>query len=68
MLGQRGDMTALPVVLESLKSEEKVIRMAAVPAAAKLGELKVLEDLMGCLETDQEDEARVGKEALMDVL
>ena len=65
MLGQRGDATALPVILKSLKSEEKVIRMAAVPAAAKLGDLEVLEDLMGCLQTDQEDEARVVKQALM---
>lgn len=65
MLGQRGDAMALPVILKSLKSEEKVIRMAAVPAVAKLGELEVLEDLMGCLQTDQEDEARAVKQALM---
>jgi len=65
MLGQRGDVTALPVVLKGLKSEEKLIRMAAIPAAAQLGELEVLEDLMRCLKTDQEDETRLVKQALM---
>ncbi len=65
MLGQRGDAAALPALLKSFKSEERVIRMAAVPAAAKLGELEVLDELMGCLQTDQEDEARVVKQALM---
>jgi HEAT repeat protein len=65
MLGLRGDVTALPVVLKDLKSEEKLIRLAAIPAAAQLGELGVLEDLMRCLETDQEDETRVVKQALM---
>ena len=65
MLGQRGDTTALPVILESLKNEDKVVRMAAIPAAAKLGGLEVLEHLIRCLETDQEDEARAVKQALM---
>jgi len=65
MLGLRGDVTALPVVLKNLKSEEKLIRMAAIPAVAQLGELEVLEDLMRCLETDQEAETRLVKQALM---
>jgi len=65
MLGQRGDKTALPSILKSLQSEEIIVRLAAIPAAAKLGELDVLEDLMGRLQTDQDDEARAVKQALM---
>lgn len=64
MLGHRGDETALPAVLQSLQSEEIVIRLAAIPAAAKLGGLSVLEDLMGRLQTDQDEEARAVKQAL----
>jgi HEAT repeat protein len=65
MLGQRGDETALPAILESLKSEEIIIRLAAIPAAAQLGRFDVLEDLIGRLQTDQDDEARAVKQALM---
>lgn len=65
MLGQRGDKTALPLILNSLKSEDKVVRLAAIPAAAKLGRIEILEDLMDRLETDQEDEAKAVKQALM---
>ena len=65
MLGQRGDKTALPFILNSLKNEDKIVRLAAIPAAAKLGRFEVLEDLMDRLKTDQEDEAKAVKQALM---
>jgi HEAT repeat protein len=65
MLGQRGDKTALPFILDSLKNEDKIVRLAAIPATAKLGKLEILENLMDRLETDQEDEAKAVKQVLM---
>jgi HEAT repeat protein len=65
MLGKREDKTALPAILKSLQSGEIVVRLAAIPAAAKLGGLAVLEDLLGRLQTDEDDEARTVKQALM---
>ncbi len=65
MLGQRGDKTALSALLQDLKNEKKVVRLAAIPAAVKLGGIEVLEDLMDVLRTDQVDEAREVKRALM---
>ena len=65
MLEQRGDESALPAILKSLQSEEIIVRLAAIPAAAKLGGLSVLENLMGRLQTDKDNEARAVKQALM---
>ncbi len=65
MLGHRGDESALPVILKSLQNEEIIVRLAAIPAAAKLGGFNVLENLLGRLQTDQDEEARAVKLALM---
>jgi HEAT repeat protein len=45
MLGRRGDKTALPFVRENLKNDDEIIRLAAIPAAARLGGEAVLPDL-----------------------
>jgi len=65
MLGQRGDKTALSALLLDLKNEKKVVRLAAIPAAVKLGGIEVLDNLMDVLRTDQVDEAREIKRVLM---
>jgi len=65
MLGQRGDKTALSALLLDLKNEKKVVRLVAIPAAVKLGGIEVLDNLMDVLRTDQVDEAREIKRALM---
>jgi HEAT repeat protein len=49
MLGQRGDPAALPLVRESLRSSDEVVRLAAIPAAARLGGSAVLPDLLPLL-------------------
>ncbi|HMA54752.1 MAG TPA: HEAT repeat domain-containing protein, partial [Acidobacteriota bacterium] len=45
MLGRRGDKTALPYVRESLRSSDGIVRLAAIPAAVKLGGDVALPDL-----------------------
>jgi len=65
MLGRRKDESALPVILESLKSGEKAVRMAAIQAAARLGGDKVISDLFALMQTDKEDEIAVLKQTLM---
>ena len=65
MLGRRGDKTALSAILRDLKSEKKVVRLAAIPAAVKLGGIEVLDDLMDTLRTAQVDEAWEVKQSLM---
>lgn len=65
MLGRRGDVTALPVLREKLKSHRKVIKLASVPAAASLGGEEVFFDILSLLRTDQKDEIVVIKQALM---
>ena len=65
MLGRRGDITALPVIREKLKSHRKVIKMASIPAAARLGGEEVFFDILSLLRTDQEDEISVIKQALL---
>ncbi len=57
MLGRRGDVVALPTVLEALKSPERDVRLAAIPAAARLGGNKVLANPMPLLPTADEAEA-----------
>jgi len=65
MLGQRGDKTAFPIILKKLKEEDKVIRLAAIPAAARLGGIEVLQDLMDILRKGQAEEVNAVKQALM---
>jgi len=65
MLGKRGDPTALPVLQEKLKSHRKVIKLASIPAAARLGGEAVFFDLLSLLRTDQQDEIAAVKQALL---
>lgn len=65
MLGGRGDKSVLPVLMQSLKSNEKVVRLAAIPAASELGGSDVLTDLLALLQTNEADEIKAVKQALM---
>ena len=65
MLGDRGDAGALPFVRESLRATEDVVRLAAVPAAARLGREAVLPDLLALLSRAEADEAAVLERALL---
>lgn len=65
MLGRRGDAMALPVLREKLKSPHKVVKLASVPAAVRLGGEAVFPDLLSMLRTDQGDEIAAVKQALL---
>ncbi len=65
MLGQRGDAAALPLVKESLHGPDETVRLAAIPAAARLGGEAVLPDLLPLLGTASPKEAAVLKTALL---
>ena len=64
VLRRRGDTAALPVALESLKDEDKVVRLAAVAAAAALGREQAVEPFVTFLETADEDERQAVADAL----
>lgn len=65
MLGRRGDKTALPTLLQKLKSEEKPVRLAAIPAAAWIGGSNILPELMDVLGTGGAEEIRAVKQVLL---
>jgi HEAT repeat protein len=65
MLGQRRDAAALPFVRESLRSPDKAVRLAAIPAATRLGGEAVLPDLLPLLASAGADECTVLKAALL---
>jgi HEAT repeat protein len=65
MLGQRRDSSALPFVKESLRSPDAVVRLAAIPAATRLGGEGVLPDLLPLLGAAGAAEAAVLKTALL---
>ena len=65
MLGRRGDVSALPFVRESLLSRDKVVRLAAIPAAARLGGEAVLPDLLRLVGPADEDEAAALRTVLL---
>jgi len=56
MLGRRGDPSALPFVRESLLGRDKLVRLAAIPAAALLGGETVFPDLLRLVGPADEDE------------
>jgi len=51
--------------MQSLRSNEKVVRLAAIPAASQLGGSDVLTDLLALLQTNEADEIKAVKQALM---
>ena len=65
MLGRRGDAAALPFVRESLRSPDEVVRLAAIPAAARLGGPAVLPDLLPLLGSAGAAESAALKAALL---
>ena len=60
-LGRRGDGAALPFIKESLKSEAKAVRLAAISAAARLGGSEVTPDVSELWQSADEEEAEVLK-------
>lgn len=65
MLGRRGDKTALPLIRGKLRSEEKAIRMAAIPAVARLETNGLFDELIPLLLKGEDDEVEVVKQALL---
>jgi HEAT repeat protein len=65
MLGERGDKTALPLLLENLKDGEKAVRLAAIPAVFKLGGREALPNLMPLLSAGDDEEIASVKLALL---
>jgi len=66
MLGRRGDKISFPVVREEIKSGDKSVRLEAVAAAVKLGGAEVFADVWPLIQTEDEDQVRVVKQALLD--
>jgi HEAT repeat protein len=65
MLGRRGDKTALPFIRESLQSRDQAVRLAAIPAAARLGGEAIAPDIFGLVGAAGEGEAQALKTALL---
>jgi len=65
MLGERGDKTALPLILENLRNREKAVRLAAISAAFKLGGGEALPNLMPLLSAGDDEEIALVKQALL---
>jgi HEAT repeat protein len=64
-LAIRGDKAAFPAVREKLKSDEKAVRLEAIPAAARLGGSEVIPDLFALLRTEDSEEIAAVERALL---
>ena len=65
MLGRRGDRAALPAVREALQSPDQAVRLAAIPAAVRLGGAEVLPDIYPFFSSPAAEEVATAKEALL---
>jgi HEAT repeat protein len=65
MLGRNGDVAALPFVRDSLRSEDATVRLAAIPAAAKLGGEAVFPDILRLVGSAGEGEVPALRAALL---
>ena len=65
MLGLRGDASVLPFVRASLADPDPGVRLAAIPAAARLGGTQVLPDLLELAGRAGEEEAAALRAALL---
>ncbi|HVP90199.1 MAG TPA: family 16 glycoside hydrolase, partial [Terriglobales bacterium] len=65
MLGRRGDRAALPAVREALRSPDKAVRLAAIPAAVRLGGADVLPEIYPFFNSAEADEVAAAKDALL---
>lgn len=67
MLGLRGDDTALPEVLQALEEDSKEVRLAAIPAAARLGKAAALPGIMEILKSGKPDEVELARDSLLTI-
>ncbi|MFZ5519055.1 MAG: family 16 glycoside hydrolase [Candidatus Zhuqueibacterota bacterium] len=65
MLGDRGDASALPAVRDALRDDDAIIRVAAIPAASKLGRSQIIQDLIPVLKNNAPNEVAAVKSALL---
>jgi hypothetical protein len=65
MLGARGDPSALAFIKQSLSDREKVVKLAAIEAAVKLGQEAVMPDLLASMRTGGSDEVAAIRDQLL---
>ncbi|MGZ7065762.1 MAG: family 16 glycoside hydrolase, partial [Candidatus Aminicenantales bacterium] len=65
MLGQRKDVSALPAVRDALRSPDKVVRVAAIPALVRLAGPASLPDILPSFNSTDADEIAAAKDALL---
>ena len=65
MLGRRGDAAALPFVRESLLGRDRGVRLAAIPAATRLGGEAVFPDIVKLIGSAGEEEIPALRAALL---
>ena len=65
MLGNRNDESALPPILDALRNEDRIIRIAAIKAAARLGQEDVLTPLLEVMKSERKDEILTVKQVLL---
>ncbi|MEN6309943.1 MAG: family 16 glycoside hydrolase, partial [Acidobacteriota bacterium] len=65
MLGRRTDASALPAVRQALGSPDKPVRLAAIPAAVRLGGEAVLPDLFPFFVSGDAGEIAAAREAVL---
>jgi HEAT repeat protein len=65
MLGRRRDPAALPAAREALRSPDEAVRLAAIPAAVRLGGAEVLADIFLMFSSGGESEIGAAKEAVL---
>jgi len=65
MFGRSGEKTVFPVIKQALKSNDKVLRLAAIPAYTHMGGQDVLVDLIPLLHKAETEEIAVLKETLL---
>ena len=65
MLGDHGDATALQPILEALKEGNETVRLAAIPAAAKLGKTDFIPNLLPVLKENNPNEVAAVKSVFL---
>ncbi len=65
MFGRSGEKTVFPIIKQALKSKDKVLRLAAIPAYTHMGGQDLLMDLIPLLHNAEAEEIVVLKDALL---
>ncbi len=65
MLGRRGDPAALPAVREALRDPDRAVRLAAIPAAVRLGGADVLPGIFPFFDSSDAGEVEAAKQAAL---